>query len=196
VHESPFVMTGPLWGLALGSILAGFLGVPYALGHYVGLGNGIEHWLEPVFEPAHAALQQVFSAPAPSHATEYLLMLASIGVAVGGILLAGWLYKGGPAGAAALARSLAPAHRVLLNKYWVDELYGALFVRGLALGGGQAMHAMDRFVIDGGDGQVRAGLGVNGAAWATRDLLARFSDLWDRWVVDGTVSRSASSSTT
>ncbi len=187
LHESPFVMVGPLWALAAGSVLAGFLGVPYALGHYVGVGNFIEHWLEPAFEPAQAALAQVFPAAAPEHSTEYLLMLFSIGVAVAGIALATWIYKGGPQGAQGLATSLAPAHRVLLNKYWVDELYGAVFVRGVALGGGQAMHAMDRFVIDGGDGQVRPGLGVNGAAWVSRDLLARFSDLWDRWIVDGAV---------
>ena len=46
---------------------------------------------------------------------------------------------------------------MLTNKYYVDELYGAVFVRGLALGGGNALFAVDRFVVDGGDGEVRAG---------------------------------------
>ncbi|HEY8232215.1 MAG TPA: hypothetical protein VIJ10_06115, partial [Vicinamibacteria bacterium] len=77
--------------------------------------------------------------------------------------------------------------RALLHKYWVDEAYTAVFVRGLALGGGQALHANDRFVIDGGDGEVRPGLGVNGVAWGVRDLIARASNLWDRYVVDGAV---------
>ena len=66
-----------------------------------------------------------------------------------------------------------------------------VFVRGLALGGGNALYTMDRYVIDGGDGEVRPGLGVNGLAWATRDGAARISNLFDRWVVDGAVNLTA-----
>jgi hypothetical protein len=73
----------------------------------------------------------------------------------------------------------------------VDEIYGALFVRGLALGGGSALHAVDRFAIDGGDGEVRPGAGVNGVAWCVRDVVAKFSDGWDRYVVDGCVNLTA-----
>jgi hypothetical protein len=50
---------------------------------------------------------------------------------------------------------------------------------------------VDRFVIDGGDGEVRPGLGVNGIAWATRDVVATFSNAWDRYVVDGLVNLAA-----
>jgi NADH:ubiquinone oxidoreductase subunit 5 (subunit L)/multisubunit Na+/H+ antiporter MnhA subunit len=82
-------------------------------------------------------------------------------------------------------------HRVLLDKYYVDEAYDRVFVRGAALGGGEALHGIDRFVIDGGDGEVRPGLGVNGLAWATRDILAAFSNAWDRYVVDGIVNATA-----
>jgi hypothetical protein len=38
---------------------------------------------------------------------------------------------------------------------------------------------------------VRAGLGVNGVAWGVRDLVARGSNLWDRYVVDGAVNLTA-----
>ena len=38
---------------------------------------------------------------------------------------------------------------------------------------------------------MRAGLGVNGLAWGVRDLLAKASNLWDRWVVDGAVNFTA-----
>jgi len=79
-------------------------------------------------------------------------------------------------------------YRTLLNKYKVDEAYDLVFVRGLALGGGRALHAVDRFVVDGGDGEVRPGAGVNGIAWSVRDLVAKASNLWDRWVVDGLVN--------
>ena len=61
----------------------------------------------------------------------------------------------------------------------MDELYDAVFVRGLALGGGETLHAVDRYVVDGGDGEVRPGLGVNGIAWLTRDIMARLSNFWD-----------------
>ena len=77
---------------------------------------------------------------------------------------------------------------MLTNKYYVDELYGAVFVRGLALGGGNALFANDRFVVDGGDGEVRPGFGVNGLAWLARDIVARLSNFWDRWIVDGVVN--------
>jgi len=40
----------------------------------------------------------------------------------------------------------------------VDEAYGKVFVNGLALGGGTSMWGVDRFVIDGGDGEVKRGL--------------------------------------
>jgi NADH:ubiquinone oxidoreductase subunit 5 (subunit L)/multisubunit Na+/H+ antiporter MnhA subunit len=50
---------------------------------------------------------------------------------------------------------------------------------------------VDRYVVDGGDGEVRAGLGVNGLAWVARDVVARLSNLWDRFVVDGLVNLTA-----
>ena len=90
-----------------------------------------------------------------------------------------------PRSRSGLAQSFATAHRVLPNKYYVDELYGKVFVRGLALGGGNALFATDRYVVDGGDGEVRPGLGVNGIAWLTRDIVARLSNFWDKWIVDG-----------
>ena len=70
--------------------------------------------------------------------------------------------------------------------------YAAVFVRGLALGGGGALYANDRFVIDGGDGELRAGLGVNGVGvGGARPVVARASNLWDRYVVDGAVRLTA-----
>jgi NADH:ubiquinone oxidoreductase subunit 5 (subunit L)/multisubunit Na+/H+ antiporter MnhA subunit len=90
-----------------------------------------------------------------------------------------------------IASSIAPIHRLLFNKYYVDEIYGALFVRGAALGGGTALHAVDRYVVDGGDGEVRPGLGVNGIGWFVREVVAKGSDVWDRYIVDGLVNLTA-----
>ncbi len=191
VHESPKSMIVPLQVLAAGSILAGFLGVPAVIGHFFGFPNLIEHFLEPSFEHAHHALGEVFRAPAPGHGTELGLMGLSVLVAAAGIAVAWRFYRGAFEIPARLAASFPGAYRTLLHKYWVDELYGAVFVRGLALGGGNALHANDRFVVDGGEGEVRPGLGVNGLAWAVRDIVAKGSNLWDRFVVDGAVNAAA-----
>jgi NADH-quinone oxidoreductase subunit L len=147
--------------------------------------------MEPAFAHAHHALGEVFKAPVPGHGVELALMGLSVLVAVGGILVATRFYKGAFEIPGRLAASFPGAYRTLLNKYWVDELYGAVFVKGLALGGGNALHANDRFVVDGGDGEVKAGLGVNGVAWGVRDLVAKASNLWDRYVVDGAVNFTA-----
>jgi NADH-quinone oxidoreductase subunit L len=187
LHESPKSMVVPLQVLAAGSAVVGFLGVPAVLGG----GNWIEHFLHPAFEDAHHALSEVFSAPVPSHGVELGLMAASIAVAALGIWVATRFYRGTPVIPERLAAAWPGVHRTLLNKYWVDELYGAVVVRGLVLGGGNALHASDRFVVDGGDGEVRPGLGVNGITWGTRDVVARASNLWDRWVVDGAVNLTA-----
>ena len=121
VHESPKTMIVPLQILAVGSILAGFLGVPAVLGG----GNFIEHFLEPAFEHAHHALGEVFAAPVPGHGVELGLMGLSVLIAVGGILVATRFYKGAFEIPNRLAASFPGAYRTLLNKYWVDELYGA-----------------------------------------------------------------------
>ena len=187
VHESPPSMTIPLAFLAGGSVLAGYLGLPAV----TGLPNLFEHFLEPSMAPAHHALGEVFAAPEWGPAVEWELMAASVLVALFGIFAGRRLYKTRPGIADRLAAALASPHRVLLNKYYVDELYGALFVRGAALGGGRGLHAVDRYLVDGGDGEVRPGLGVNGVAWLARDIVARLSNFWDRVVVDGLVNLTA-----
>ena len=190
LHESPKTMVVPLQILAVGSVLAGFLGVPAVLGQRW-VPNFMEHFMEPAFEHAHHALGEVFAAPVPGHGVELGLMGLSVLVAAAGILVATRFYQGAFEIPGRLAASFPGAYRTLLNKYWVDELYDAVFVRGLVLGGGNALHANDRFVVDGGDGEVRPGLGVNGIAWSVRDVVAKASNLWDRWVVDGAVNLAA-----
>jgi NADH-quinone oxidoreductase subunit L len=76
-----------------------------------------------------------------------------------------------------LAAAARPAYRLVLNKYYVDELYDALFVNR-AKNVGNAAAAFDLAIIDGG---------VNGAGWLTR-FSAEVSRLWDLWVIDGLVN--------
>jgi NADH-quinone oxidoreductase subunit L len=169
VHESPVSMTGVLSVLALGSVLAGWLGVPKL---WTMFGEGFrtfENWLAPVFPSAaegeHAA------------STEWTLMLLSIGVAVAGILVARYFYVDKPEIPENIAAAAPGLYRTLYNKWYVDEIYDFVFVNGLCKGGGLLMGAFDRNVVDGG---------VNGAGWFTR-MAATLSGWWDTWIVDGAV---------
>jgi NADH-quinone oxidoreductase subunit L len=191
LHESPKVMVVPLQVLAAGAAFVGLLGVPAVLGEGVGIVHFLDRFMEPSFEDAGHRLAELFLEPVPGHGAELGLMALSILIAVAGIWVATRFYRGAPVLPDRLAAAFPAVYRTLLNKYWVDELYGAVFVRGLTLGGGNALFATDRYVVDGGDGEVRPALGVNGVAWTTRDLLAKASNLWDRWVVDGAVNLTA-----
>jgi NADH-quinone oxidoreductase subunit L len=145
LHDAPPTMAVPLIVLALGSILAGYVGVPHALGG----SNRIERFLEPSFE-THAAsthestattggvepgVQPISSQHTETSAdehlerTELMLMGISSGVAIAGILIAVYFWLRNPGAAAAMASRLRPIYTLLYNKYYVDELYDTLLVQ-------------------------------------------------------------------
>jgi len=148
IHESPPTMTVPLVILAILSVIGGWIGWP----HFLGGANHFEQWLAPVFASAggHAAdvaggtSQALESA---THGTEHLqehgvgsaghdtqlewiLAVASFLWAVLGLGLGYWVYSK-RASLADSFRRLAggSVYRLLLNKYYVDEIYEAVFVR-------------------------------------------------------------------
>lgn len=118
LHESPPAMTWPLIILAVLSAMAGFLGVPAALGgtHY------LEHFLSPVFAGS-VALQHL---PHLDHATEYLLMGVSTGLAVLAIIYAVGRFSRKPD-----MEEAKGFGKLLENKWYVDELYDAVVVSPL-----------------------------------------------------------------
>ncbi len=171
LHESPRVMTVPLVCLAAGAVAAGWLGWPRVL-----LGNDrIEEFLGPVFEN-----------PAMGHGAEHTrslefgLMLFSVIVASVAVYVAYSLYQRRPALADQLATKAGAAYQVVLNKFYVDELYDALFVNR-AKNLGNFLGFFDLCVVDGG---------VNGVGWGTR-FTATLSRYWDLWVIDGLVNTGA-----
>jgi len=172
IHESPASMTAPLALLAAGSVLAGWLGTPklWNLGESF---HTFERWLEPAF-PAVREAEHATS-------TEWLLMALSVGVAIAGIALARYLYIVRADIPGRIAAAMKPLHMTLYHKWYVDEIYDFLFVNGLGKGGGRALGAFDRRVVDGG---------VNGAGWLTR-FSARLSMWWDTWIIDGAVRLSS-----
>jgi len=163
IHESPWSMLGPLVVLAVLSVVGGL----------VGLGSDpFGKFLEPLFVSRFAA-----AAHEPSYKLEMGLMFLSITIALVGILGAYARYVRRPLTAERLAAPPGPLKQILLNKYYVDELYDALFVnRTKDLG--NILAAFDLAVVDGG---------VNGVGWSTR-MSAELSRLWDIWVVDGLVN--------
>ena len=177
-HESPRWMTIPLVVLAAGAILAGFVGVPIAFEALWPWTAAIEHFLEPSFvaEGAHAAEE----AHHMSLLGELGLMAFSVALALGGIWLARRNYVERPEAAERMAATLAVPHRVLTNKYYVDELYDATVVRG-TMGSAKGLWTVDRRVVDGA---------VNGTGWTT--IAASYvSHFLDKYVVDGLVNLTA-----
>jgi NADH-quinone oxidoreductase subunit L len=186
-HESPPAMTLPLQVLAVGAIIAGFVGIPAA----VGGGNTIEKFLEPSFTAAAASeaagaaeVRPNAEATTQEHETAHVsagveigLMLFSVLVAAVGILLAYKFYVTSPEISEQLAERWAGAHRLLLNKYYVDELYNGSVVAG-TMASGRRLWTFDRNVVDGA---------VNGTSWLTV-ISSWFSGLTDRTVVDGLVN--------
>jgi len=172
IHESGPAMTVPLMVLAVGSVVAGWLGVPKlwtAFGENFRL---FEAWLAPVF-----ALTAEEGEHSPS--LEWMLMGTSVAIAIIGITIARYFYHHKPQIPDSMEKSplLKPLHGLLYNKWYVDEIYDFLFVDGLCKGGGTLLGSFDRNVVDGG---------VNGAGWLTR-FVSKLSMWWDTWIVDGAV---------
>lgn len=153
-HESPRAMTVPLVLLAAGAALSGFLNVPASFAHGLAFFDG---WLEPVLGAVPHAGEETRG---PELAAGGVALLA----AAAGVALAALLYVRRPDGASRLAALFPRVHRLLFEKYRVDELYAAAIVRPLwAIGDRFFFRFVDRRVIDGiadGIGQVARGTGV------------------------------------
>ncbi len=155
LHEAPWVMTGPLVVLALGAAAAGVLNLPAVLPG----AEGLEHWLEPVTFTGSLYLVQGHLGAV----TEWTLLALATAVAVVGIAGAWQLLQPAALKPAREAPAETGLQRVLLRKYYVDELYDAVIVRPLIGFSDRVLwRVVDAFVIDG--------VGVNGSARVARFL--------------------------
>ncbi|HEY1263770.1 MAG TPA: NADH-quinone oxidoreductase subunit L, partial [Terriglobales bacterium] len=168
VHESPWVMLGPLMVLAVLSFVGGWIGVPGSLGGH----NRFDAFLQPVFHASTPAVnaqhgnageaappEQETEGPEPQtgHATELMFTGISVVVALCGFGLAWLLYYRRPELPQRIAEAMGGVYRTVFNKYYVDELYAALFVKPLLLGSTDLLwKGIDQNVIDASlDGSAR-----------------------------------------
>jgi len=203
LHDAPAPMAVALIVLAIGSVLAGYVGVPHALGGH----NNLAEWLKPSFAPTAAALaecnipvalpgapagmtmaecapgqavpavassaqvaaEQALTASAQpdeahapaagaagegDHGDETALELTLMGVssliALLGIAVAAFLWLKNPQIPASMAANLPGLHKLLLNKYYVDEIYDAAIVQPIKTASTEGLWKVaDARVIDG-----------------------------------------------
>jgi NADH-quinone oxidoreductase subunit L len=153
LHEAPWIMTGPLVVLALGSIFAGVLNLPHVLPG----GGWLEHLLEPVTELSHRYLPEAHL----SATTEWVLIGIATLIAAAGIMTAVIALKPESLKPAREAPEESGFQKILLRKWYVDEIYDALVVRPTVWISRKVLwRFFDAGVIDGAL--------VNGSAWTAR----------------------------
>jgi NADH-quinone oxidoreductase subunit L len=173
-QESPRTMTIPL--IVLGSLAAmgGLVGLP-KLWH---LPNAFESWLEPLFESS----QHYLRSAEKGHSAEWGLMGLSVVLAITGFGIAYWLYKDAKNPIPGkLFASQSPVvrgvHRLIYNKYYIDELYGVVVIRRVV--------DLSR-ILSWTDGRLVDGL-VNSVGWIGRQC-GNLQGFIDRVLVDGMVN--------
>ncbi len=143
VHESPLVITLPLMVLGLLAVVGGFVGVPHVIGQYLHhIPNYLDEFLKPVFG-AHQAVAH------GEEALEWTLMGTSVVIALSGIILASWMYLWQPSLPGKIAGAFKGAYRTIYNKWYVDEIYDALFVNPCKRLGTFLWKGFDVVVVDG-----------------------------------------------
>jgi NADH-quinone oxidoreductase subunit L len=153
-HESPWTMLAPLCVLAVLSLIGGWIGWPEALGG----SDRFAAYLAPVFADMHAASE---TANSSGH-MEILLAAIAMLAAILGWFVADLFYRRKPQLPKQFAEKCSGIYRLLLNKYWMDELYAAVVARPLeAVSRVVLFRGVDNFLIDGA---TRASSG--GAMWA------------------------------
>lgn len=147
VHESPWLITLPLVVLAFLATVGGLIGIPHVLGNLLGhIPNKLEHFLAPVFEHS----QKLYQIEAHgSAATEFGLMGFSVVVALIGITLATIMYIKNPELPGKFTAKFSKLHRIVFNKWYVDEAYDVLFVNSTKKFGIFCWKGFDVVVIDG-----------------------------------------------
>jgi NADH-quinone oxidoreductase subunit L len=143
LHESPASMTVPLMILAVLSALGGFIGVPEAL-------HGTHHlaeFMSPLYEGSRQVNPEAFLPTTLTHSEEYILMAVSVGVALLSLIVAYVMYVQKESVPAPDSEEKSAIQNLVYNKYYVDELYNAVFVKPIKLLS-TALYSFGEFFID------------------------------------------------
>jgi NADH-quinone oxidoreductase subunit L len=176
VHESPWIMLFPLVVLAILSVIGGWVGVSAAMGGH----DEIGHFLDPVFTSASSAEA---AATASSRGLELGLAAISVLVVAIGFYIAYVFYYKKPRTAAAIAGRFPALYRLVENKFYVDEIYGAfvtfllIFARAI-LGG-----LIDTGIVNGSG--AAAGAGTRGLSSLVRGVQSGNIRSYAGWLAIG-----------
>ncbi len=141
VHESPKNMLAPLAALAVLSVVGGWLAAPA----FFGGADYFEEFLGPALGQAKAV-----ENAAESNSVELQLAAVAAGIALAGFLVAWWFYIRRKETPDRLAKSFSGPYTLLLNKYYVDEIYDAIIVKPLVWISTRVLwSAVDERAIDG-----------------------------------------------
>ena len=142
-HETPWVITGPLLALALPSLAIGYMTIePMLFGDF--FGNAI--YMADRHPVMHELNQEFHGSVAMAlHAVTTL----PFWLAASGVGLSAFFYLKRPDIPAAIQKRFSFIYSMLINKYWFDELYSAVFASGARLLGGSLWRRGDQSVIDG-----------------------------------------------
>lgn len=162
-HESPMSMVVPLLVLSIGAVFAGMVFAPHFIGHHEH-----EFWRGAIFtaESNHVLHE--------SHDVPTWVKWSPLVVTLLGLLSAWWIYVAREGLARRMADRNSPVWSFLYNKWFFDELYDVVFVRGAKALGDLFWKIGDVKIIDG--------LGPNGAAWASLKSAARLSKIQSGYV--------------
>jgi NADH-quinone oxidoreductase subunit L len=175
VHESPASMLIPLVVLALFSIFAGLVGLPHVLHG----DNRIERFLTP-------EANETKREPLATASIELGLMAASTGAALTGAFLAYLFYYAKPELPERLATKAHAMYSIVLNKYYVDEVYDAAIVRPMVETSREFLWKfVDVILIDGAVNGV--GKLVRGSAGGLRHMQTGYVRTYVGWILLGGV---------
>jgi len=154
IHVVPFSMKVPLICLAVLSAVGGLVGAPMLFGRHL-----VKEFLDPVFQTSISGHAAESSTMAVGHAASYELAmsLVSLSMAVLGMTLAYRFYVTSPEVPFRIREKFGRLYSLLSNKYYVDEIYNALFVKPTTKVASALWKSFDSLVIDGA---------VNGSASA------------------------------
>lgn len=137
-HEAPATMLGPVIVLAIGALVSGFLLGPVFIGkHFMRFWGG--SITAPPQNHVMTGLRQI-----PSWIDHMSLLAAILGIGVAYVF-----YVIRPGWPLLLARRAQPVYLFLLNKWYFDELYNAIFVRPALRLARLIWHVGDEQMIDG-----------------------------------------------